>query len=141
MPTLLVVQIGILMVQRWHKPRFWCLRYLFGKPHQYLVKISKVKEALGDDHLCPICYGELDYFGAGNMTVAKGNRSRDDAYNGFETMKSSDLEKEQKAPILGKPMNKCMATPCKHFYHEKCLKEWMDLKMECPTCRAVLPPY
>jgi len=33
-----------------------------------------------------------------------------------------------------------MLTPCNHFFHPMCLQRWMDVKMECPTCRAVLPP-
>eukprot|EP00933_Yihiella_yeosuensis_P011947 TRINITY_DN11985_c0_g1_i2.p1 TRINITY_DN11985_c0_g1~~TRINITY_DN11985_c0_g1_i2.p1 ORF type:complete len:554 (+),score=93.03 TRINITY_DN11985_c0_g1_i2:110-1771(+) len=31
-------------------------------------------------------------------------------------------------------------TPCSHAFHETCLERWMDVKMECPTCRAPLPP-
>ncbi|XP_068656687.1 transmembrane E3 ubiquitin-protein ligase FLY1-like isoform X2 [Aristolochia californica] len=34
----------------------------------------------------------------------------------------------------------CMATPCDHFFHSGCLQRWMDIKMECPTCRRPLPP-
>ena len=28
-----------------------------------------------------------------------------------------------------------MVTPCDHMFHEICLRQWMDLKMECPVCR------
>eukprot|EP00897_Mesotaenium_endlicherianum_P003296 jgi/Mesen1/2995/ME000177S02273 len=31
-------------------------------------------------------------------------------------------------------------TPCDHFFHTGCLQRWMDIKMECPTCRRPLPP-
>jgi len=31
-------------------------------------------------------------------------------------------------------------TPCDHMFHEICLRQWMDLKLECPVCRAALPP-
>lgn len=31
-------------------------------------------------------------------------------------------------------------TPCDHFFHSGCLQRWMDVKMECPTCRRPLPP-
>ncbi len=34
-----------------------------------------------------------------------------------------------------------MKTPCNHKYHDKCLKEWMNIKKECPQCRKPLPPY
>ncbi|XP_020574033.1 transmembrane E3 ubiquitin-protein ligase 1-like isoform X3 [Phalaenopsis equestris] len=33
-----------------------------------------------------------------------------------------------------------MVTPCDHFFHSGCLQRWMDIKMECPTCRRSLPP-
>lgn len=33
-----------------------------------------------------------------------------------------------------------MVTPCGHFFHPHCLQRWMDVKMECPTCRRTLPP-
>lgn len=36
---------------------------------------------------------------------------------------------------------KLMKTPCNHKYHDKCLKEWMNIKKECPQCRKPLPPY
>jgi len=33
-----------------------------------------------------------------------------------------------------------IVTPCDHRFHRQCLEQWMDIKMECPTCRAELPP-
>lgn len=32
-------------------------------------------------------------------------------------------------------------TPCDHYFHSKCLQQWMNIKMECPTCRRQLPPF
>ena len=32
-----------------------------------------------------------------------------------------------------------MHAPCGHHFHEDCLKNWMLIKLECPTCRHVLP--
>jgi transmembrane E3 ubiquitin-protein ligase len=34
---------------------------------------------------------------------------------------------------------KYMLAPCNHLYHSECLKQWMDVKMECPICRTNLP--
>ena len=33
-----------------------------------------------------------------------------------------------------------MTTPCNHNFHEECLQQWMEVKLECPTCRSQLPP-
>lgn len=41
---------------------------------------------------------------------------------------------------LSQRSNDCMVTPCDHFFHSGCLQRWMDIKMECPTCRRSLPP-
>ena len=41
---------------------------------------------------------------------------------------------------LSQRSNDCMVTPCDHFFHSGCLQRWMDIKMECPTCRRPLPP-
>lgn len=48
-------------------------------------------------------------------------------------------------PLLAKKKNPdkpitVMQTPCKHRYHESCLREWMKNKLECPSCRQVIPP-
>ena len=32
-----------------------------------------------------------------------------------------------------------MVAPCSHCFHTACLQRWMDVKMECPTCRRPLP--
>ncbi|KAG7364250.1 ring finger domain containing protein [Nitzschia inconspicua] len=33
-----------------------------------------------------------------------------------------------------------MLAPCEHLFHKDCLVQWMEVKMECPICRATLPP-
>jgi len=32
-----------------------------------------------------------------------------------------------------------MITPCDHVFHGHCLLQWLNQKMECPTCRGALP--
>ena len=31
-----------------------------------------------------------------------------------------------------------MLTPCNHIFHSECLEKWLELKRECPNCRASL---
>ncbi|KAF6767551.1 Zinc finger, RING-type [Kalmanozyma brasiliensis GHG001] len=33
-----------------------------------------------------------------------------------------------------------MRTPCGHTFHTECLERWFEIKGECPSCRAALPP-
>ena len=33
-----------------------------------------------------------------------------------------------------------MVTPCNHIFHTNCLESWMSYKLQCPVCRAPLPP-
>lgn len=33
-----------------------------------------------------------------------------------------------------------MVTPCDHIFHSTCLQNWMNYKLQCPVCRAPLPP-
>ena len=44
------------------------------------------------------------------------------------------------APVKCDARAERMVTPCAHFFHKECLERWMEVKMECPTCRGVLPP-
>eukprot|EP00914_Ancora_sagittata_P033999 GHVO01068724.1.p1 GENE.GHVO01068724.1~~GHVO01068724.1.p1 ORF type:complete len:290 (+),score=35.19 GHVO01068724.1:119-871(+) len=37
--------------------------------------------------------------------------------------------------------DKTVVTPCDHFFHDTCLRQWMEVKMECPFCRHPLPPF
>jgi hypothetical protein len=32
-----------------------------------------------------------------------------------------------------------MITPCDHLFHKECLQNWLEIKLECPTCRYALP--
>ncbi|AMD22264.1 HGL076Wp [Eremothecium sinecaudum] len=37
-------------------------------------------------------------------------------------------------------INEYMITPCTHVFHTECLENWMSYKLQCPVCRAPLPP-
>ncbi|XP_020229382.1 transmembrane E3 ubiquitin-protein ligase FLY1 isoform X2 [Cajanus cajan] len=57
-----------------------------------------------------------------------------------DTRHASDCVICMTAIDLSQRSNDCMVTPCDHFFHSGCLQRWMDIKMECPTCRRPLPP-
>lgn len=91
----------------------------------------KLQKLSGEIGLCPICYVRMDE----DPSQATGNTMVFDETNtdGDEIREPMNNSK--------KTLKKCMKTPCNHFYHGICLKQWMDQKMECPSCRATLPPY
>jgi hypothetical protein len=35
--------------------------------------------------------------------------------------------------------SEAVVTPCNHVFHAQCLARWMEEKMECPTCRTIIP--
>ena len=43
--------------------------------------------------------------------------------------------------LLAKPPKHVYKTPCKHIFHEECLKNWLHMKSDCPVCRRKLPDY
>jgi hypothetical protein len=44
-------------------------------------------------------------------------------------------------PVPNRTSNTYMRTPCRHKFHQKCLTNWMRVKLECPVCREALPPF
>ncbi|TNV80753.1 hypothetical protein FGO68_gene392 [Halteria grandinella] len=44
-------------------------------------------------------------------------------------------------PMPNMISNTYMRTPCRHKFHQNCLQNWMRVKLECPVCREVLPPF
>ena len=55
-----------------------------------------------------------------------------------ERLKSKDylkiLEKKRDNGFI-------MKTPCGHKFHIPCLINWMNIKLECPSCRKDLPHF
>jgi hypothetical protein len=52
----------------------------------------------------------------------------------------SSLEGDTEIGVGDDDVVMVQVTPCDHFFHTGCLQRWMDIKMECPTCRRPLPP-
>ena len=79
----------------------------------YYNYFRKVKNLeLADTVSCPICFGALS--------------EAPDSPNGLRSSLTA---------------KKYMETPCRHSFHETCLKAWLEQKLICPCCRAQIPPY
>jgi len=47
---------------------------------------------------------------------------------------------QEVALVISRDERGYMLTPCDHIFHPQCLERWMQQKLECPVCRASLPP-
>jgi hypothetical protein len=73
-----------------------------------------------------------------------------DYYRPCSTKRKGDIETGEEAEECVICMNPIdfentggaatMVAPCGHIFHSRCLTHWMGVKMQCPTCRAPLPP-
>jgi hypothetical protein len=113
------------------------LKCFYPRDHVYKVRIRKLKKAGWDENDCPICYSELE-FDDGAPGEDRVGLNTNDSLN---TSLASTVLETTESLGRAKKMKHCFETPCKHYFHQKCLIKWMDVKMECPTCRATLPPY
>ncbi|MCP9264323.1 E3 ubiquitin-protein ligase AMFR [Dirofilaria immitis] len=43
--------------------------------------------------------------------------------------------------ICWEQMDSARKLPCNHFFHEWCLRNWLEQDNSCPTCRLSLPPF
>jgi hypothetical protein len=124
--------------------RFALLYYIFGCPSNFLVWRPKY------------WYVALLFFlMAFQLTVLKlqsslgprffvPHRFRPQLYSYFRTLEEEGGDEARECMICLSPFTKqtdckTMHTPCGHCFHEECLKRWMDVKMQCPTCRSELP--
>ena len=112
--SLFVIQILILLIQNKCGPRFFIPNKFIPGYYNYMHKIDI---APGTEPLeCNICIQTL------GEEVNSG---------GINNSLSSELIRSRVT---------VMRTPCNHLFHPECLRHWMDVKLECPSCRLQLPP-
>lgn len=116
------LQILVLYGQHRKGPRFMiprvCISGSFDYNFKYKVDFNDVMD-------CPICLHAL-YLDPEEL----------DAHS-TEINASTESEANTENLIV-----ECQVvrSPCKHMYHWSCFKNWMNVKLECPVCRAKLPP-
>ncbi|CAK59777.1 unnamed protein product (macronuclear) [Paramecium tetraurelia] len=107
---LFVAQVVLYYYQCKIGPRFFIPKCLRPKTHEYFVE----QPIEGD---CAICITQLT-----------------------DIPSESQSENKFIAQIISQNSHKLMETPCGHHFHSICLTKWMNVKLNCPTCRSVLPP-
>jgi len=55
------------------------------------------------------------------------------------SLNTSATTNDDTAKVEVKYAKRYMKTPCGHVFHIVCLKKWIDIRLECPTCRQQIP--
>jgi transmembrane E3 ubiquitin-protein ligase len=114
--SVLLAQITILILQKKIGSRFFLPeKYRYWNEYNYYRNLEEADVEEGETECC-ICLNLLSYI----ETDAATHNPRRMFY--------------QYQRIV------FMQTPCAHKFHSNCLKPWMRQKLECPKCRAELPP-
>lgn len=115
-------QVIILFLQRmFERPRLFLPKSLLPERYDYFRKVPQnVLDNAANGRLeCVICMEHVNVPQEGNS----GNE---------HVSEECALEEGNGSQY--------MITPCDHVYHKKCLTQWLDCKLECPFCRAPVPP-
>lgn len=130
---IIVLQVGVLEIQKRISPKFFIPKCLKGNPFNYYQDINKdiIKENNYNTE-CIIC---LDDIIKDTEDIAVGSKDIFD-YNQIKNKFKIWIESLKRTHI-SKPF---MITPCKHVFHTPCLESWMNMKNECPYCRRSIPP-
>jgi hypothetical protein len=62
---------------------------------------------------------------------------------GHRQIRASDVQRETKCSICLEEFSRgetVCELPCKHIFHDACVREWLRREATCPVCRKVLGP-
>jgi len=48
---------------------------------------------------------------------------------------NASVDELEEVNMKAKLVKEYMRTPCGHGYHSVCLNKWIEIRLECPTCR------
>ncbi|KAJ1719051.1 hypothetical protein LPJ53_006110 [Coemansia erecta] len=136
-----MAQVAVLLLQDLLGPRFFVPASMLPEVYNYhpLLPPDSDEEAAAE--------GNAD--GSADSARDAESRGSEDSTNSDEPRNSRgrecaiciqnvDVSASVASALFGRPSY--MVTPCHHVYHTECLTRWMEMKLECPVCRAPLPP-
>lgn len=126
--TVLLAQMAFLLSQhyfgsRWFVPAMWLpAKFTYFQPDAYTSGPA--------DMDCAICMHALDPVAEEHDVESAGI-----PVDSPDDVRARVARRRRQVTSLFE----VMCTPCRHVYHTECLRQWMELKLECPSCRAQLP--
>lgn len=127
--VLIFCQIFILRYQSLNGSRSILPTFFLPNRYEYFVKydadrLKQIQDSNTsieyDDQICPICL--------------------EGVYSITHEHLIQRLERNPYYKQLSTKKCEYMRAPCGHTFHIVCLLNWMDVKLECPSCRCKLPP-
>ena len=131
----LLLTVGILYFQEAMGAAFIIPKMFKPKQYNYLIDMKAYKKLMAEattqsdesffkDQSCAICL--------------------DDLFEKEYSEKQKDTGEKLKVKLHRRKLksikpNYLMKAPCDHAFHPYCLMQWMEVKMECPCCRTLLP--
>lgn len=113
---------------------------------RFMATINRAATMVHEDHPLSAAAGTLVSLARGPMRaliprrVAVRPRPKI-IYDTVTVDSSKKIDDTDKCPICLSDYeegDKCGILPCKHDFHDQCLRIWLDTKRTCPLCRLVL---
>jgi len=134
------VQAGLLLLQGYYGPRCFVPKFLLPPRYDYYRALTKKEVAGGAPSPPAPRPSEPASLPADSTGSADEKQEPPGVLDGDEETGHGSVE----CVICMNPVDVTrskarMVAPCGHCFHPPCLQRWMDVKMECPTCRRPLP--
>lgn len=139
-------QLFILYYQGILGPRFFVPYNMRKDPnaYNYFFKFSRRPRSSTDpeiaayqeeEHIeCVICMNKICYEVDQDGVIIQESVPREQEMTEVSSH-NTDSSVEPLESTTFKRAKEFMKTPCGHRYHPKCLRKWMEIRMECPACR------
>ncbi|KAL7067784.1 zinc finger, C3HC4 type domain-containing protein [Cryptosporidium serpentis] len=153
--VILFTQMAMFFLQHWFGRKCLIPKILRPKPYNYF-RVKNIDHLGSEEEQCSECKEEIDLISNSvpnneDITININNQTS----NLLGDIELAECSKQK--GIFKKSCVICMTnitvlnnnedelcavcTPCDHVFHQKCLKQWMTIKLECPTCRSSIPPF
>ncbi|KAL4455288.1 hypothetical protein ABPG74_012440 [Tetrahymena malaccensis] len=136
-PLLFAFFILVLFLQYKIGPRFFVPRRFKGG-YDYYKSYYSNEPVMDED--CPICMSKLK----DDVDEEPADSSHDQYVSQLRGAGSSESEGSEANNAINHEKLvkkiKIIQTPCNHKYHISCFKSWINIKLECPSCRNPLKP-